>query len=152
MSLLISIFLAAWPLPSAFAASKVRNVSSSSCNATHVNVALGITTQIIFEQEPKVTLYADKKHFKVVTNASSPRSLAIIPVVENSEMDIFRNGKGGLPSPAALAAALDRSFKTNLFVFFDNNNQLMFELHFVDKPKADYILKVTQVFTERCEL
>lgn len=139
-------------LQPAFGASRVRTVSSSSCQVIHVNLALDLTTQIVLEQEPKVTLYADKKHFKVITNASSPRSLAIIPVVESTELDLLRNPKGGLPAPPALASALDRSFKTNLFVFFDNNNQLMFELRFVEKEKADYILKVTQVFSGGCEL
>ena len=134
------------------ATAPVRSVSKSSCQVIQVHTAIDMTTQIILEQEPKTTLYADKKHFKVITNATSPRSLAIIPVVESTELDVFRNVKGGLPSPAELASALDRSFKTNLFVFFDNNNQLMFELRFVEKEKADYILKVTQVFNGDCEL
>lgn len=99
-----------------------------------------------------MTLFADKKHFKVITNASSPRSLAIIPVIESTELDVFRDPKGNIPAPAALASALDRNFKTNLFVFFDNNNQLMFDLQFVEKQKADYILKVSQVFNGGCEL
>ena len=152
MNVLFYILLAALPLQISFAASRVRTVSSSSCQVIPVNLSLDMTTQIVLEQEPKVTLYADKKHFKVITNASSPRSLAIIPVVESTELDLFHNPKGGLPAPAALASALDRSFKTNLFVFFDNNNQLMFELRFVEKEKADYILKVTQVFGGGCEL
>jgi hypothetical protein len=146
---------AAWLLSlaiSAYASSGLRQVSRTSCQVIPVNVGLGITTQVVFEQEPKVTLYADKKHFKVATNASSPRSLAIIPVIEGSELDSFRDAHGSLPSPKVLAAALDRSFKTNLFVFFDNNNQLMLELRFVDKAKADYILKVTQLFNGDCEL
>lgn len=134
------------------ASTALRKVTSSSCQIIPVNLGLGMTTQIVLEQEPKVTLYADKKHFKIVTNASSPRSLAIIPVLESSDLDPFRDAKGELPSPAALAAALDRSYKTNLFVFFENNNQLMFELRFVEKKKSDYIVKVTETFTGDCSL
>ncbi|MBX3023012.1 MAG: hypothetical protein KF799_15155 [Bdellovibrionales bacterium] len=134
------------------APSGVRLVSSSSCQIIPVKLGLGMTTQIVLEQEPKVTLYADKKHFKIVTNGTSPRSLAIIPYFESSELDIFRGPKGDLPSAAALANDLNRSFKTNLFVFFENNNQLMFELQFVDKSKADYILKVSQSFNGNCNL
>jgi hypothetical protein len=148
------LLLAILALPhTAFAAANaLRKVSASSCQIIPVNLGVGMTTQIVLEQEPKVTLYADKKHFKVITNSSSPRSLAIIPVVESGELDLFRDSKGALPQQSALAAALDRSLKTNLFVFFDNGNQLTFELHFVDKNKADNILKVNEVFNEDCVL
>jgi hypothetical protein len=133
-------------------ANALRKIESTSCRAIPVRVGLDMTTQIVFEQEPKTTLYADRKHFKIVTNSSSNRSLAIIPVVEPSELDAFRDSKGRLPSPDALASALDRSFKTNLFVFFDHGNQLTFQLHFVDKNKADQILKVKQIFDGDCVL
>lgn len=133
-------------------ADKVRTVSKTSCQVIPVNLALNVTTLVVLEQEPKTTLYADKKHFRIVNDSSSPRSLAIIPVVESSELDLFRDAKGVLPAAKALATALDRNFKTNFFVFFENNNQLMFELRFVEKEKADYILKVTQVFNEDCAL
>ncbi len=152
MKLSLLLLIVALQTQSVFAVPGVRKISSSSCKVVPVNLAIGITTQIVFEQEPKVTLYADKKHFKVVTNASSPRSLAIIPTIESNELDVFRSPRGNLPSPSLLATALDRSFKTNLFVFFDNNNQMMFELRFVQKDKADYILKVSQVFNGDCEL
>lgn len=130
----------------------VRSVSGTSCDIIPVNLSLGMTTEIVFEQEPKVTLYADKKHFKIVTNATSPRSLAIIPVIEGTELDSLSANRSTTANPEALAALLNRSFKTNLFVFFDNNNQLMFDLHFTGKPKADYILKVTQTFGGKCDL
>lgn len=134
------------------APSGVRRVSSTSCKAVPVRLALGMTTQIVLDQEPKVTLFADQRHFKIVTNPTSPRSLAVIPVVEPQELDAFRGRDGNLPGPAALANALNRSFKTNLFVFFDNNNQLMFDLNFVEKARADYILKVSEIFDGSCEL
>ena len=130
----------------------VREVTSTPCEVNRVNLGLGMTTQIVFEQEPKVTLYADKKHFKVNTDSLTPRSLAIIPYVDSSELEAFRDSTGRLPNSKALASALDKSFKTNLFVFFKNNNQLMFELRFVEKSKADYVVKVLQTFTEDCVL
>ncbi len=130
----------------------VREVSASSCEVVRLNLGLGITTQVVFEQEPKVTLYADHRHFRINTNSLSPRSLAIIPFVEANELNAFRDAQGRMPTGAALAQALDKSFKTNLFVFFDNNNQLMFQLRFVDKAQADYIVRVKQVFKEDCVL
>lgn len=141
------------PLLSASLSAKIlRNVSSSSCNSVAVNVGLDMTTQLVFEQEPKVTLFADKRHFKIVTNALSPRSLAIIPFIEGNELDVFRNSSGHLPSGPALASALDKNFNTNLFVFFDHGNQLTFHLHFVDKSKADNIVKIQQKFDDGCVL
>ncbi len=130
----------------------VRQVSSTSCDAIRVNLGLGMTTQIVFEQEPKVTLYADKTHFKINTNSTSPRSLAVIPFVDMNELNHFRDAKGKLPAAGLLAGHLDKSFRTNLFVFFENNNQLMFELRFVEKSKADYVLKVNQVYNRDCSL
>lgn len=139
-------------IPFLLASSDIREVRETSCNLIRVNLGLGMTTQIILDQSPKVTLYADKKHFQISTNPSSPRSLAIIPFVEPNELDSFRDSQGKLPSPKDLAEVLDKSFRTNLFVFFENNNQLMFELRFVKKEKADHILKVTQIFNEDCVL
>jgi hypothetical protein len=130
----------------------VRRVSSDSCKMIPVKVALGRTTQIVLEQTPKSTLFADKKHFKIVTDPSSPRSLAIIPLIDNNDLSLFGMTGGSLRSPTALVSALNKSFKTNLFVFFDQSNQLMFELQFVEKDRADNILKVTQVFNGECDL
>lgn len=136
----------------AFGKSGVREISSSSCDIIHVNLGLGMTTQIMLDQEPKVTLYADKTHFKINTTPVAPRSISIIPFVDPAELNVFRDSRGKLPSQKALAIALDKSFKTNLFIFFDNDNQLMFELHFVEKKKADYLLKVKQTFKKDCVL
>ena len=130
----------------------VREVSKTSCDVIPVKLGLGMTTQIVLEQKPKVTLYADKKHFKIHTNKESPRSLAIIPFVESSELDALKDSKGQLPNSKKLASALNENFKTNLFVFFENNNQLMFDLRFVQKEKADYVLKVKQIFNQDCTL
>jgi hypothetical protein len=149
---LLIVLISAISIPPANAAVALRKVSSSSCQIIPVHLSVGMTTQIVLDQEPKATLYADKKHFKIVTNSTSPRSLAVIPVIEGSDLDPFRDARGALPSPTALATALNKNFKTNLFVFFDNNNQLMFELRFTDKNSADYILKVNEVFNGDCNL
>lgn len=130
----------------------VRKVTATSCEVTQINLGLGLTTQIVFEQEPKLTLYADKKHFKITSNDLAPRSLAIIPFFESGEMNLFRDSQGNLLPPDKLASALNNSFKTNLFVFFKNNNQLMFELKFSPKEKADYVVKVKQNFGKECVL
>jgi hypothetical protein len=129
----------------------MREVSSTSCKAIPIELGIGMTTQIIFEQEPKVTLFADQTHFKVVTNGKANRSIAIIPLISSSEIEGIKNGHPGMSSEA-VAAALNASIKTNLFVFFENNNQLMFELRFADKKNADYMVKVKQVFTGECVL
>lgn len=134
------------------AKSGVRETSNTSCQVIRVNLGLGMTTQIVFDEAPQVTLYADKKHFKINTNSVSPRSVSVIPFVQPSELNVFRTSSGKLPSASALAASLDKSFKTNLFIFFKNNNQLVFDLRFVEKKKADYILKVKQVFKKDCNL
>ncbi len=139
-------------IPLGFGSSGVREVSASSCEVIRLNLGLGMTTQVVFEQEPKVTLYADHRHFRINTNSLSPRSLAIIPFVEGSELNAFRDAQGRLPGPKALAEALDKSFKTNLFVFFEGQNQLMFQLRFVEKSRADYIVRVKQIFNQDCLL
>lgn len=130
----------------------VRKVKASSCEVSQINLGLGLTTQIVFEQEPKLTLYADKKHFKITSNDLAPRSLAIIPFFEPNELNLFRDASGALLPPDQLATALNKSFKTNLFVFFKNNNQLMFELKFSSKEKADYVVKMHQTFGKDCAL
>ena len=139
-------------IPTAIPESGVREVEATSCEVIKVNLGLGITTQIVLEQQPKTTLYADKSHFKVQSNEGTPRSLAVIPYIQSSEVNTFRKSNGELPSPEKLANALNESFRTNLFVFFENENQLMFELQFVPKAKADYILKVRQKFSKECSL
>lgn len=152
MTTLISLLLFLNPSLAKSSTLGVRTVSASSCEVTKINLGLGLTTQIVFEQEPKLTLYADKKHFKITSNDLAPRSLAIIPFFEANELNPFRDTSGALLAPDKLANALNRSFKTNLFVFFKNNNQLMFELKFSEKEKADYVVKVKQTFGKDCAL
>lgn len=143
------IVLAICLASTAFGGTALREVSSTSCKAIPIELGVGMTTQIIFEQEPKVTLFADQTHFKVVTNATANRSIAIIPVISQSEIEALG---GRAASQAGLVTALNSNIKTNLFVFFENNNQLMFELKFTDKRNADYLVKVKQVFNDGCVL
>src|SRR5689334_24248379 len=112
---------------SSLGAPNVRKVTSTSCHAIRVNLGVGMTTQIVLQQEPKVTLFADKKHFRISTNELAPRSLAVIPFIEASEVNRF-DSSPRRSSPRELAQLLDKNFKTNLFIFFEGNNQLMFDL------------------------
>ncbi|MCB0357346.1 MAG: hypothetical protein KDD40_10080, partial [Bdellovibrionales bacterium] len=139
-------------LQTALASTGIREVSQTSCVVIPIHLGLGMTTQLIFEQEPKVTLYADKKHFIINTNKFSPRSLAIIPLIDASELESLRSSSGKMPDSDLLAKILDKNYKTNLFIFFQNNNQFMFELRFVEKKQADYIVKITQKFSKDCLL
>ena len=146
MSFLILLSLFA-KLPDA-----VREVRASSCQAIRVNVALGMTTQIVLEQEPEVTLHADQKHFKIYSNEVSKKSFAIIPTISAVEIENFGDGRNRALNSSELAHFLDNSFRTNLFVFFKNQNQLLFDLRFVEKSKADRVLKVSQDFSGDCNL
>jgi hypothetical protein len=56
------------------------------------------------------------------------------------------------PGGQALAEALDRVYRTNLFVFFKGSTRLMFRLRFVEKNQADYVLRVKQIFQKGCSL
>jgi hypothetical protein len=136
--------------------SGVREIKATSCEVIRLNVALGMTSQIMFEETPTLTLHADEEHFKIRANPNAKRSIAIIPFVEATSISqLFPNPHGGeplIPSGRAFAEKLDQAFKTNLFVFFKHSNQLMFELHFVEKTQADYILNVKQVFRKDCQL
>lgn len=131
----------------------VRSLKASSCEVIPLKLALGVTTQIVFEQEPSVTLYADEQHFKIQSTPNVPRSIAVIPQFSQSELDSLIKSSGSKNlDQEGLAKVLDHYFKTNLFVFFDSSSQLMFELKFVEPSKADYILKVQQKFTKECLL
>ncbi|PIT99303.1 MAG: hypothetical protein COT74_09875 [Bdellovibrionales bacterium CG10_big_fil_rev_8_21_14_0_10_45_34] len=143
----IKLLLALTVAQSVWSLDRMRIVSETSCKPIKVNLALGMTTQLVFDQTPKLTLYADKIHFKISTNKVSKRSLAIIPDIKMREIESLRSTTKG-----HFAQGLDKSFHTNLFVFFEGNAQLMFDLRFVEKEKADYIVKITQVFNEDCVL
>lgn len=131
----------------------VRVVSATSCEVIPVKLALGITTQLIFQEEPAVTLNADEKHFNIQATPQVPRSIAIIPQVSRQEIDeITKHSPSTSGARKGLEKSLNAHFKTNLFVFFKSQTQLMFELQFVEPKHSDYILKVNQVFDPECLL
>ncbi len=130
----------------------IREVSASSCEIIEVNLALGMTTQIVLEQKPEATLYTNQTRFQISSNDSAPRSLALIPQLSAAEASQFNGANGKMPGGRQLMDLLNKSFATNLFVFFKNNNQLTFHLRFVTKESADYILKVKQTFPRDCAL
>lgn len=131
----------------------VRDVTATSCQVVRVNLALRMTTQIVFEQPPSLTLHADEQHFKIRTNEEAKRSIAIIPHIESSTIEQVTSGSQAQNlSQKELAKRLDEALRTNLFVFFNRSNQLMFELRFVEKDKADYIVNVKQDFNQECKI
>jgi len=135
----------------------VREVSATSCQVIRINLSPGMTTQLIFQQAPVLSLHADEQHFKIHTNEAAPRSIAIIPHVDSSTISrLFPQqepqGAAGKPSHGELVSRLDESLRTNLFVFFKRSNQLMFDLRFVEKSRADYIVHIQQEFVGDCQL
>lgn len=134
----------------------VREVKATSCQVIPVYLSPGLTTQLIFEQAPVLSLHADDQHFKVHTNEAAPRSIAIIPNVDGGIIaQMFPQAPGmppTIPSAKELVRKLDQNLRTNLFVFFKKSNQLMFELRFVEKSKADYIIHIKQSFSQECVL
>jgi hypothetical protein len=106
-----------------------------------------MTTVLDFARvgEPRVTLHADPTHFILQSDESAKRSLAIIPTVTDQVIQrLFTdsNGEFSNPNQVQLARRLDENLKTNLFVFFPSGVRMMFELRFVEKSKADYVLAI----------
>jgi len=132
----------------------VREVRATSCDIVRINLALGMTTQLMFETAPTMTLHADEEHFKIRSSADAKRSIAIVPFVDQATIaQLTGQHVNGLSlSPALFAKKLDEALRTNLFVFFKNGSQFMFEMRFVEKSKADYIVSVRQSFTKDCLL
>lgn len=129
----------------------VRFVDVSSCDVARVNLSVGMSTQIIFEEVPTVTYNGDEQNFKVRSTEDVPRSIVITPTI-TSESLAQSMSTHGVRSEQEMMSRLDRTYSTNLFVFFKNANQLLFQLHFVDKQKADNIVRVHQVFKKDCNL
>lgn len=133
--------------------SGVREVRASACDVIPVRLSLGITTQLIFDRKPSLSLLADQKHFKIESAPTVPRSLAIIPQFESNELEaLSQSQEATVPSKKVLAQRLDLHFRTNLFVFFSQSGQLMFELRFVPPENADYVLKIREEFSQECQL
>lgn len=131
--------------------SGVRAIEATSCEIVDVRLSPGMSTILQFDEEPNLTFHADDQHFIVKTDPAAKRSLAIIPNVKEQEVRrLFHAESEAWPSSRAIAEALDRAYRTNLFVFFKSQNRLLFRLRFVDKSEADYVLRIRQVYRKGC--
>lgn len=133
----------------------VREVKATGCDIIRVNVSLGMTTVLDLADvgEPSLTLHADEEHFILRTHENAKRSIAILPQVSEADLRrIFHHQDGVSRSESELAQGLDRSFRTNLFVFFKTNQRLMFQLRFVPKAQADYVLRIKPEFRKECHV
>lgn len=133
----------------------VREVKATGCDIIRVNVSLGMTTVLDLADvgEPTVTLHADEEHFILRTHENAKRSIAVLPQVTEADLrKILNDQDQSSKSDSQLASGLDRAFRTNLFVFFKNNQRLMFQLRFVQKSKADYVLRIRPEFKGTCRI
>ena len=129
----------------------VRTIEATSCEIIDVRLSPGMSTLLQFDEEPNLTFHADDQHFLVKADATAKRSLAIIPNIKEQEVKrLFNLDSETWPSSRAIAEALDRAYRTNLFVFFKSQNRLLFRLRFVDKAEADYVLKIKQTYRKGC--
>jgi hypothetical protein len=129
----------------------VRFVDASSCDVVKINLAVGMSTQLIFEEVPVVTYNGDEQTFRVRSSEDVPRSIVITPTITSESLTQTMHQRG-LRNESQVVSQLDRTYSTNLFVFFKNSNQLLFQLRFVDKSKADNIIRVRQHFKKDCNL
>lgn len=128
----------------------VRAVSASPCDVIDVNLSLGMSALLQFDTDPTLTFHADEDHFLVRSSDSAKRTIAVIPHIKENELRQITHGDSGdsrLPS----ASELDRTFRTNLFVFFKGGSRLIFRLRFVEKDRADYVVRVRQSVKKGCE-
>ncbi len=130
----------------------VRVVKATSCDIIDVHVSLGMSVLLQFDSTPSLTFHADEEHFLVRSSDSAKRTLAIIPHVKEEELRRLTRQDEALPSGASLSKLLDRIFRTNLFVFFKNSSRLLFRFKFVEKERADYVLRIKQIYRKGCEL
>jgi len=130
----------------------VRNVEATSCDVIRINVSLGMTTVLDLTQvgEPTVTLHTDEERFILRTHENAKRSIAILPQVSEQEVRMLSRNSNQVLSGRALANTLDRTFRTNLFVFFKSNARLIFQLRFVEKTRADYVVRIKQSYKKEC--
>lgn len=131
-------------------ASGVRFVDATSCDKTQIYLAVGMSTQVIFEDAPVVTYNGDEQNFRIRSSEDVPRSIVITPTITPESFAQAVGSQSGRSSQ--MTNRLDRTYSTNLFVFFKNSNQLLFQLRFVDKAKADNIIRVRQIFKKDCNL
>lgn len=129
----------------------LREVQATSCDVVDVRVSVGQVTQLVFEATPSQTLFAADQIFKITSSPDAPRSVAVIPTISAEAIQDGMNHQG-IKSVAEMMRLLDKTYSTNLFVFFKGENQMQFKLRLVPKEQADSILKVTQIFRKNCSL
>lgn len=132
----------------------VREIKATGCDIVRVNVSLGMTTVLDLADvgEPTLTLHADEEHFILKTHENAKRSIAILPQVTEQDLRKIFSQEGYSQAEPQLSQGLDKAFRTNLFVFFKNNQRLMFQLRFVPKTKADYVLRIRPEFKGGCRV
>ncbi len=114
---------------------------------------MGMSTLLQFDDEPQLTFHADDQRFLIKSHESAKRTLIIMPRIKETDFrQLFSSETNAYPSGKVIADALDRNFRTNLFVFFRGNRRLMFRLRFVEKAEADYVLRVKEIFAKGCAL
>lgn len=130
----------------------VREVKATGCDIVRVNVSLGMTTVLDLADvgEPTLTLHADEEHFILKTHENAKRSIAILPQVTEQDLRKIFSQENYSKAEPQLSQSLDKVFRTNLFVFFKNNQRLMFQLRFVPKANADYVLRIRPEFKGGC--
>ncbi len=131
--------------------SAVRFITASSCDATPVNLSIGMSTQLIFEEAPVLTYNGDEQTFVVRTTEDIPRSVVIKPTITPESLAQLM-GSQRHRSQREVISGLNQTYSTNLFVFFKNSNQLLFRLQLVDKGSADNIIRIRQSFKKDCNL
>lgn len=129
----------------------LREVRATSCDVVDIRLAVGQVTQMVFETVPVQTLFASEQFYKITSSPEAPRSVAIIPTISPDAISDSMN-KQGIRSVSEIMRLLDKTYSTNLFVFFKNENQLQFRLRLVSKGEADAIVKITQIFRKNCSL
>lgn len=132
----------------------VREVKATGCDIVRVNVSLGMTTVLDLADvgEPTLTLHADEEHFILKTHENAKRSIAILPQVTEQDLRKIFSQENYSKAEPQLSQGLDKVFRTNLFVFFKNNQRLMFQLRFVPKANADYVLRIRPEFKGGCRV
>jgi hypothetical protein len=129
----------------------LREVKATSCDVVDIRLAVGQVTQLVFETAPVQTLFASEQLYKITSSPEAPRSVAIIPTISPDSIGDSMNQQG-IKSVKEMMNMLDKTYSTNLFVFFKGENQLQFRLRLVAKGEADAIVKVIQTFRKNCSL
>ncbi len=134
--------------------SGVRTIQANPCDIVDVKLSVGQSTLLQFDEEPTLTFHADDTHFLLKNHDAAKRTLAIIPVIRDQDIQkVFGEiGPPRVPVGKAFSDALDRHYRTNLFVFLKSSSRLMFRLRLVEKSASDYVLRIKQVYRKGCSL